>query len=183
MEECLARMLEGLPTAAHETLYRTWAEESQFGLLITGNVQVDATHLGTPFDVCIPATPLSSSSSSGTDLTASPNSNTDLVAKTTERWAAWKNACGDVPCLVQLNHPGRQSPRGLGRLPWQPALTPSKVPMSSGTSFAGKAFEGLSFGPVKEATKQELHNVVGQFVHGALQVSRAGFAGVQIHCR
>lgn len=172
MEESLARMTEGLPTEAHEILYKTWAEDSQFGLLITGNVQVDPLFLCTPFDVCVPSSP----------DTATPQ-DTDRLSHAAERWAAWKRACGSTPCLVQLNHPGRQSPRGVTRAPWRPALAPSNVPMSSSTSLAGKVLEKVAFGPVKEATKEQLHTIVKQFVQGAIVAHRAGFAGVQIHAR
>jgi 2,4-dienoyl-CoA reductase-like NADH-dependent reductase (Old Yellow Enzyme family) len=43
---------DGLPNAAHETLYRRWADGG-CGLLITGNVQVDRGHLERPGNVIV----------------------------------------------------------------------------------------------------------------------------------
>lgn len=167
MEECLASMFSNLPNEQHEILYSKWAEESDFGLLITGNVQVDPAHLGTPFDVAYQVSP----------------DDSIRIEKIAHRWTSWALSCADTPCLVQLNHPGRQSPRGLKRWPWSPALAPTAIPLSSSDTTVGRLLESSVFGLVKEATRAELRQIVSQFVEAALHVHRSGFQGVQIHCR
>ena len=72
------------------SLYRCWAQGGT-GLLITGNVMVDRRALGEPNNVAL-----------------EDDSDMPLL----KRWAAAGNSNG-AQCWVQLNHPGRQAPKGL----------------------------------------------------------------------
>ncbi|KDN42520.1 FMN-linked oxidoreductase [Tilletiaria anomala UBC 951] len=42
-----------MPNEHHLSLYRVWAKAG-WGVVITGNVAIDPTHLGTPFDIALP---------------------------------------------------------------------------------------------------------------------------------
>src|SRR5207247_52911 len=80
----------GAPTEALERLYARWARGGA-GLLITGNVMIDQRSIGEPRNVVV-------------------EDDRDLAAL--RRWAAAATAHGTT-AIVQLNHPGRQSPKGL----------------------------------------------------------------------
>lgn len=83
---------EGLATVDHapdsrlETLYRQWGAGG-YGLVVTGNVMVDRSHLGEPGNVVI-----------------EDDRDHDALA----RWAK-ATSDGGAPIWMQLNHPGRQA--------------------------------------------------------------------------
>ncbi|MFI8565352.1 nitroreductase/quinone reductase family protein [Rhodococcus sp. NPDC078407] len=83
---------EGLATSDHapdsrlETLYRQWGAGG-YGLVVTGNVMVDRSHLGEPGNVVI-----------------EDDRHRDALA----RWAK-ATTDGGAPIWMQLNHPGRQA--------------------------------------------------------------------------
>ncbi|MDZ7929782.1 MAG: nitroreductase family deazaflavin-dependent oxidoreductase [Rhodococcus sp. (in: high G+C Gram-positive bacteria)] len=87
-----AALSEGLSTAEHgpdsrlETLYRQWGAGG-YGLVVTGNVMVDRSHLGEPGNVVI-----------------EDDRDRDALA----RWAK-ATSDGGAPIWMQLNHPGRQA--------------------------------------------------------------------------
>ena len=134
------------PTRRLDRLYATWAEGG-IGLQITGNVMVDRTALGEPDNVAL-------------------DTQSDLAA-----FARWANAaqCQGALAFVQLNHPGKQSPRFLSREP----VAPSAVPLR------GRVAAG--FHPPRELREEEIGRIIGQFACAARLARRAGFAGVQIH--
>jgi 2,4-dienoyl-CoA reductase-like NADH-dependent reductase (Old Yellow Enzyme family) len=157
MAESLANPLNGLPNELHATLYDRW---TAFGLVITGNVQVDASYLSTPADVYISNDP-----------------------RTQDAWRRWATAAtqNDTLALVQLSHCGRQSMRGVFRAPWRSTLAPSAVALSEGSFWADLALR-LMFGKPAALTTTQLVEVVAQFVAGARVAQQAGFSGVQLHC-
>lgn len=128
------------------TLYRRWAA-SGIGLLVTGNVMVDRRALGEPGNVVI---------EDDTDL---PLLRQWARAATDQGAAIW----------VQLNHPGKQSPKGLNRR----NLSPSAVPFRPDL----QAF----FDTPHEATEAEILDIVQRFGRSAAICKQAGFSGVQIH--
>ncbi|RSN04719.1 NADH:flavin oxidoreductase [Streptomyces sp. WAC 05977] len=135
------------PTAELAELYRTWSRGGA-GTLITGNVMVDPTALGEPRNVAVPREP---------DATAF------------EPWA--RSADGTESRLwVQLNHPGRQSPRFLSRQP----VAPSAVP------FGDRGIRSV-FATPRALTADEIEAIIDRFGVAARTVVDAGFAGVQIH--
>ncbi|MFD5096248.1 NADH:flavin oxidoreductase/NADH oxidase family protein [Amycolatopsis thailandensis] len=135
------------PTAELTELYRTWSWGGA-GTLITGNVMVDPTALGEPRNVAVPREP---------------------DATEFKPWA--RSADGTETRLwVQLNHPGRQSPRFLSRQP----VAPSAVP------FGDRGIRSV-FATPRALTVDEIETIVDRFGVAARTVVDAGFAGVQIH--
>ena len=136
--------LSNAPTAKLDRLYRQWSEGG-FGLVITGNVMVDRRALGEPRNVVVEDT-------------------RDLEAL--RSWAAASKSGGSA-AWVQLNHPGRQSPRYLAAHP----VAPSAVDLKLYGQFARpRALSG-----------EEIHEIIERFATAAEIVVRAGFDGVQIH--
>ncbi|TYB57010.1 2,4-dienoyl-CoA reductase [Nonomuraea sp. PA05] len=108
MEENLAAPGQ-IPDHRLRKLYRAWAAGGA-GLLITGNVMVDARAMTGPAGVVLDArAPL-------------------------QPFAAWAAAArsGGAAAWMQLNHPGRQVRADLGGVAW----SPSGVPISGAGGFA-----------------------------------------------
>lgn len=133
-------------TEALVRLYGRWAAGG-IGLLITGNAMIDRRALGEPNNVAI-----------------EDDSDMPLL----QRWAAAGQVEG-TQLWVQLNHPGRQSPKGLNA----ENVSPSAVPFSP----ALQAF----FAPPRALTEDEIVALIQRFARSAGIVKRAGFSGVQIH--
>lgn len=133
-------------TEALVGLYGRWAAGG-IGLLITGNAMIDRRALGEPNNVAI---------------------EDDRDMPLLQRWAAAGQANG-TQLWVQLNHPGRQSPKGLNA----ENVSPSAVPFSP----ALQAF----FAPPRALTEDEIVALIQRFARSAGIVKRAGFSGVQIH--
>lgn len=133
------------PTAALEVLYRRWARGGA-GLLVTGNVMVDRRSLGEPRNVVV---------------------EDDRDLETLEQWAAAARA-GGAPALVQLNHPGRQTPPGLSSR----VVAPSAVRVN---------VRGARFETPRALTAAEIDELVARFAATAAVVVEAGFDGVQLH--
>lgn len=93
---------EGAPTEGHVELYRRWGRGGS-GLLITGNVMVDARALEGPGNVVV-------------------EDERDVAMLT--RWADAAQADG-ARLWMQISHPGRQTPKRVSRRP----VAPSAVPM------------------------------------------------------
>lgn len=127
-------------------LYQRWAA-SGIGLLFTGNVMVDRRALGEPGNVVIE------------DESDLPVLRQWARAATDQGAAIW----------VQLNHPGKQSPKGLNAR----NLSPSAVPFRPDL----QAF----FDTPHEATEAEIQDIVARFGRSAAICKKAGFSGVQIH--
>ena len=89
MSEALGT-IDNRPTQALPTLYRRWAEGG-VGLSITGNVMIDRRALGEPNNVVV-------------------EDESDLPLL--ERWAA-AGGLGGTQIWMQINHPGKQVPKGL----------------------------------------------------------------------
>ncbi|GAA6027366.1 hypothetical protein JCM8097_007799 [Rhodosporidiobolus ruineniae] len=175
MEEMLGE--GGLPGELDRALYEAWSEGG-WGMLISGNVMVSPDHLGTPFDITVPA--------------SFPPS--ERVSKA---FSAWANSCrspsssvttpgrpDEHPTLkvLQLNHPGRQSLRFLcGRSPSAPSLAPSSVPLSAGAGPLGALLGRALWGTPREMSAQDVEEVVKGFVRGARLAKETGWDGVELH--
>ncbi|MDA7788014.1 NADH:flavin oxidoreductase/NADH oxidase family protein [Sphingomonadaceae bacterium] len=98
---------QGQPTEALNRLYRTWSLGGT-GLLITGNVQIDADHLERAGNVVIDRKP---------------------HAEMHGRLAAFASAAkeGGSKVIAQISHGGRQTPGAINMAP----KAPSAVPMES----------------------------------------------------
>ncbi len=134
------------PTAKLIPLYRRWAA-SGIGLLITGNIMIDRRALGEPGNVAI-------------------EDERDL-----SMLQQWARAATDQGAAIwaQLNHPGKQSPKGLNAGNIAPSAIPFRQDM---TAF---------FDTPREATSEEIEEIIRRFGQSAAICKDAGFTGVQIH--
>lgn len=136
----------GQPKPALQTLYGTWAT-SGLGLCITGNVMVDKRALGEPGNVVI-------------------DNSSELLA-----FEAWAQAATqqETACWVQLNHPGKQAPKGLNK----ETVAPSAVPFHASMQ--------RFFSTPRALDDAEIREIIHAFGYAAEFVKKAGFSGVQIH--
>ena len=127
-------------------LYRRWAEGG-IGVSVTGNVMIDRRALGEPGNVVI---------EDGRDL---------------EALRAWATAAktGGTRAWMQLNHPGKQSPRFLSAQ----TVAPSAVGFGPTLSRA--------FGVPRALLDAEIEDLIERFGRAAAVAVEAGFDGVQIH--
>jgi len=140
-------------------LYGQWAKSS-FGLILTGNVQVDARYPGLM-----------------TDLMITNKNDIDL-----DKWKQYASVCQShgTPAIVQLCHAGRQS--AIGKRPFrQPAIAPSPIPMSIGDGFIAKTVQRFLIGTPKEMSREDIDEAVQKFIDAAEIMCKAGFSGVEIH--
>ncbi|VTO88035.1 unnamed protein product [Fusarium graminearum] len=155
---------QNLPTTAQmERTYGAWAEGG-WGMVMTGNVQVDNKYLGGFGDCSI-----------STDLPE---------GKVLEAYKHFVGICrkNGVPTLMQINHPGRQSPLGAGTKSYMAKnLAPSAVPLNIGDDIISKIISTVVFGTPKEMSVAEIEDVVQRFAKTACIASEAGFDGVEIH--
>ncbi|MDE2155724.1 MAG: NADH:flavin oxidoreductase/NADH oxidase family protein [Xanthomonadaceae bacterium] len=134
------------PTMDLVRLYQRWAA-SGLGLIITGNVMVDRRALGEPGNVVIE------------DESSLPILRQWAQAATERGAAIW----------VQLNHPGKQSTKGLNAFNLAPSAVPFREDMA--------AF----FETPREATTSEIQDIIERFGRSAAICKKAGFSGVEIH--
>ena len=146
-----AALSEGLgrrdftPGTRIKNLYRRWAE-SGVGLSITGNVMVDRNAVGEPGNVVV---------------------EDHRHAEDLAEWARVAKS-GGTKVWVQINHPGRQTPR---------TLTPHPVAPSA---IAVPGAGGL-FAEPRELRGRDIDDLIRRFATTAAVVNEAGFDGVQIH--
>lgn len=112
MEENMADA-DHAPSAALIQLYKAWADGGA-GLILTGNVMVDARAMTGPGGVVLEN------------------------ASYLDRFKAWAKAgrAGGAQLWMQINHPGRQMPASLG----QDTIAPSAVAMDLGAAALSKQF-------------------------------------------
>jgi len=99
-------------------------------------------------------------------------------------WTSWAEACnsGSTPAIVQINHPGRQSPLGAGTRGYcEKSLAPSAVKMNFGDGIVPRVISTLVFGTPREMNISEIKEAINGFVSTAKLAASAGFAGVEIH--
>ena len=167
MQETLAKAPHfDPPIDTFRNLYRTWAS-AHYGLIITGQVQIDPRYFSIAGDVCCREESLSD----------------PAILGMWKEWASIAQSEG-TPAIVQLAHLGRMSPAGAGNRPADmPALCPSPVPVKirMGDGWLDKLALDKLLGTPKEMTHAEIDEVVGMFVRGAKVAREAGFKGAQIH--
>lgn len=134
------------PTQAHVSLYHRWSAGGS-GVLVTGNVMVDRNHLGEPGNVVI-------------------EDERDLAML--KKWAAAGSRNG-TQLWMQLNHPGKQSPKSINSEPIAP----------SALAFDGNL--GKLFATPRAMTESDIREVQARFITAAVIAQKAGFTGVQIH--
>lgn len=133
-------------TPALSRLYGRWAEGG-IGLCITGNVMIDRRALGEPNNVAV-------------------EDETDLHLL--QQWAAAGTRNGTA-LWMQINHPGKQSPKGLNA----ETVSPSAVPF-------GKEMQAF-FATPRALSEFEIEDIIKRFGRTAAIAKKAGFSGVQIH--
>ncbi len=136
----------GAATPELVRLYGAWADGG-IGLCVTGNVMIDRRALGEPGNVVI---------------------EDDRFLPELKAWAQAATRNG-TQCWVQLNHPGKQAPKGLNKENIAPSAVPFRAEM--------QAF----FPTPREMTDAEVREVIARFAQAAALVKQAGFSGVQIH--
>jgi 2,4-dienoyl-CoA reductase-like NADH-dependent reductase (Old Yellow Enzyme family) len=145
MSETLATY-DNRPTPDLVRLYRRWGA-SGLGLILTGNVMIDRRALGEPGNVVI-------------------EDETDLAVL--RQWAQTATEQGTA-IWVQLNHPGKQSAKGLNAVNLAPSAVPFREDMAA------------LFETPREATTAEIQDIIARFGRSAAICKKAGFSGVQIH--
>ncbi len=148
MSEVMAEQGVFLPTDAHYRVYERWAAGGT-GIIVTGNVMIDRTALGEPGNVVL-------------------EDDTHL-----DRFAAWADAVHranpDTRFWMQINHPGKQSPKFLTPAP----VAPSAVALGAGLE--------ASFATPRALEPEEIKALIQRYATTAALAQRAGFDGVQIH--
>lgn len=134
------------PTEAYAKLYQTWAAGGA-GIVVTGNVMVDHRAIAEPGNVVVE------------DEQSLPILKQWAEAGTANHTQLW----------MQLNHPGKQSPKYLSSQP----VAPSAIPIYGPNAKA--------FNPPRELTNAEVHEIIAKYVRTAEIAQNAGFTGVQIH--
>jgi 2,4-dienoyl-CoA reductase-like NADH-dependent reductase (Old Yellow Enzyme family) len=154
---------EYLPGERIYKMYETWAEGG-WGSVLTGNVQVDVRYLGSTWDM-------------------SPNDQIDRerILASWKKWAKASSKNG-TPVIMQINHPGRQSPAGNGKRGYfEKSIAPSPIPLHLGDGILAKLATAFIFGSPKEMTVDDIQHVIFRFVETAKLAAEANFAGVELH--
>lgn len=127
-------------------LYQRWAEGGS-GLLITGNVMISSTALGEAGNIVI--------EKRGDHHHLAP-------------WAK-AGTLNQTHLWMQINHPGKQSPKFLSKEPVAPSSIPLRPPLDK------------MFNIPRALTEFEIQEIIQAFAYAAKTAKTSGFTGVQIH--
>ncbi|UNI24251.1 hypothetical protein JDV02_010014 [Purpureocillium takamizusanense] len=175
-----------LPSERMLDAYGVWADGG-WGMVLTGNVQVDVAYLGTPDDTAlnhlIPREQLLDAwrrwaqTAGGDNGNGNGNDEVETATTTTTTTTATTTIT-----IMQINHPGRQSIIGAGtRSLCAKSIAPSAVPLLLGQGIVPRAISALVFGTPRAMSVDEIRHVVARFADSARLAAEAGFSGVQIH--
>ncbi|CAF4297446.1 unnamed protein product [Rotaria sp. Silwood2] len=131
-----------------------------FGLILTGNVQIDERYPGLMADMMIPS-----------------KDKIDI-----EKWKRYANVCQShgTPAIVQIDHAGRQSPSG--KRPFrEPPIAPSPIPLSIGNNIFARTLRRLVISTPHEMTRAQIDEAVTKSVEAAEIMVKSDFAGVELH--
>ncbi|KAJ5218393.1 Aldolase-type TIM barrel [Penicillium cinerascens] len=163
MAELMAKTNQ--PNDSLNDAYEQWSQGG-WGSILTGNVQVDVDHLGSPFD------PALHGEYTGDDKTV------------VKEWKKYADACQKhgTPALVQICHPGRQSFRPAGRRGFfAQTIAPSEVPMNIGNGLLEQLIACVAWSQPREMTRGDIEKAIRCFVDTARLMADAGFSGVELH--
>ncbi|MDT0596472.1 NADH:flavin oxidoreductase/NADH oxidase family protein [Glaciecola petra] len=136
------------PSISIINVYKRWAKGG-VAILVTGNVMVDRNALGEPKNIVL-------------------DEYQDLAP-----FKCWAKAVTDenkgTHIWMQLNHPGKQSPKSLSPEP----VAPSAVALGRGLEAA--------FAKPRALENKEIREIIRKFAASAALAKKAGFTGVQIH--
>ncbi|KAE8149475.1 putative FMN binding oxidoreductase [Aspergillus avenaceus] len=170
VKAAMAEMLAGFghnPTPSLVEVYNQWGQGSWGGLL-TGNVQVDVNHIGSPFDPALHG----------------EYKGKESCETLVENWSNYARACQQhgTPAIVQISHPGRQSFRGTGKRGFfASTIAPSAIPVQMGTSFIEWLMGCIAFPAPREMTQADIDTVTRQFIDTARLMADSGFSGIELH--
>ncbi|KAG9034008.1 hypothetical protein FRB95_013983 [Tulasnella sp. JGI-2019a] len=174
MYESLADFGGGMPNGKHFKLYSKWGHGG-WGMIITGNIQVDQRHLSLGRDLIVPK-----------KLTPETTAPYIRLAQCIHQPSSPSRSLEEPLAIMQLNHTGRQSPQIVGgRGLMGAASAPSAVPVRSRDGTDGIISEIIYrvLFPMPIALEDdEVDGIIESFVHGAKVAHQTGFDGVQIHC-
>ncbi|CDO76924.1 hypothetical protein BN946_scf185006.g6 [Trametes cinnabarina] len=176
----------GPPHEGHYALYVRWSSGG-WGMVATGNVQVDKRHISMGRDLLIPDVLTPETLAPWRRLAQIMHTGRDSdEADGMMPAPSLQSPLGPPLALLQLSHSGRQSLNFLGgRLPFEPPLAPS--PIRLGHAHAAKdgwfsrLLHQLAYQVPREMTHADIQVVIAQFVRGARLAVESGFDGVQIH--
>jgi 2,4-dienoyl-CoA reductase-like NADH-dependent reductase (Old Yellow Enzyme family) len=138
---------EHVPGQKFLNAYAQWAKGGT-GLLISGNVMIDSEYRGEANNVVI---------EKGLDnLKELKNWASSTAGTTSQIW-------------IQLNHPGKQTPKFLTKIPVAPSAIALKPPLNT------------MFNQPRELTHEEILDIISRFAYAAKTCQKMGFNGVQIH--
>lgn len=163
MAELMAKTNQ--PNDSLNDAYEQWSQGG-WGSILTGNVQVDVDHLGSPFD------PALHGEYTGDDKTV------------VKQWKKYADACQKhgTPAIVQICHPGRQSFRPAGhRGFFAQTIAPSEVPMDIGNGLLERLIAWVAWSQPREMTRGDIEKAIRSFVDTARLMADAGFSGVELH--
>jgi 2,4-dienoyl-CoA reductase-like NADH-dependent reductase (Old Yellow Enzyme family) len=164
MAESMAEGDFTVPGRKFANVYSAWAD-GDWGMIMSGNVQIDPAHLGSPNDLTLDYSRLED-------------------PKYIEAWGEFSSASQSqgAPSVIQINHPGRQSPAGAGnRGFFSQAVAPSAVPLSFGPGILANLVRKLVFGKPRALSTVEISEITSKFVKTAVHVYKSGFKGVELH--
>ena len=170
MYEHLASLFGGPPNSYHYNLYSEWAKH-QWGMIVTGNVEVSADHLSLGRDIIIPE--------HITDETLVPfkKLSATIHGLYSPSQGTISGNANKTLAIMQLNHPGRQSSGGR-----KPPLAPSAVRVGGHQSgFMSSAIHALMFRTPRPMSHADITEMIQAFVKGAKVAYLSGFDGIQLH--
>ncbi|KAF2751001.1 FMN binding oxidoreductase [Sporormia fimetaria CBS 119925] len=158
----MGEVMGGTPNGKYIQAYTTWGS-GKWGGILTGNADVSTMYRGSTQNLVIPP---------------------KIDAAALDSWKQYAHAIQreGTPGIIQLVHPGRQSPAGQGdRSFFSKAIAPSAIPLNFGPGVLNSLVTSLVFGSPREMTVQEIETVIAEFTHAAKLISDAGFKGIEIH--
>lgn len=179
MYEHLASFFGGPPNEHHLDLYARWAQ-GDWGMILTGNIQISSRHLSLGRDMVIPQCTSPSNVALFKKLADAmrghdPDGKRNLVTKGHNR----------TLCIVQLSHTGRQSPRlvggRLGRFHRPVGPSSKRLGEDTREGIFTKFAYAIGFEVPHTLNEREVKDVVQDFVRAAQFVYEAGFDGIQLH--
>jgi 2,4-dienoyl-CoA reductase-like NADH-dependent reductase (Old Yellow Enzyme family) len=169
MYEHMTSFLGGPPNEAHLSLYRLWTK-GNWGMVISGNVQIDASHLTLGRDMVVPLIL--------DDVSVAPYSKLANIMHGLE------HAQNGTIAIMQLSHAGRQSANFMGgRRLFESPKAPSPTPLgrSGQEGLLSSLLYRLMFTTPTAMNEKDIDDVVAGFTRGAQLAEEAGFDGVQLH--
>lgn len=143
----------GIPSKELINVYKRWGEGG-YGIVLTGNIMIDLVNLEAAGNPIIPRdAPFNGERFEGfRELASQSKKQGSLI-------------------IAQVNHPGRQV---------ESRINPEPI-SASAVQLEGEVM-GMTFGKPREATQEDINNVIEGFAHAAEYLEKAGYDGIQLHC-